>query len=175
MNMTETAHVVLMATVCWPIFKPIDATYEVWERLLGDLDNGAVIAAIDSLAAEGREFAPSPGQVRQKAIEISNPAIPTADEAWAEILSEVHRVGYVGTPSFSHETIERAVRTFGWRSICSEEEMIIRAHFMKVWPEIMQRFGRQTCVPPSAAAVMATTSTPALPARPVCNEMALLK
>ena len=43
-----------------------------------------------------------------------------ADHAWAELIREVRRVGYVGTPAFTDERTMRAIReTWGsWRRLC---------------------------------------------------------
>jgi hypothetical protein len=43
---------------------------------------------------------------------------PSKEQAWAEVLATVRRVGVYGTPTFSHEDIGKAVKDCGWSTIC---------------------------------------------------------
>lgn len=74
--------------------------------------NGAALVAIRSC-----KFFPKPVELRE--LILGTPE-GHADDAWAELIREVRRVGYIGAPSFSDERTERAINeTWGsWRRLC---------------------------------------------------------
>lgn len=69
------------------------------------------------LAIRQCRFFPRPVELREFII---GTAEGHADTAWAELVREIRRVGYIGTPDFSDERTLRAIcETWGsWRRLC---------------------------------------------------------
>lgn len=64
----------------------------------------------------------------------------SAGEAWAEVRAEIGRVGCHGCPKFSDPLITMAASAVGWRDMCmSENIMIERAHFLKIYESLCNR------------------------------------
>lgn len=136
---------------------------EVWESLFLDLDYAQVLVAVQALAAEGREFAPPPGLIRRRAIELVSP-IPDADQAWAEVRREIQRVGSLrGTvkfqfgeetviePHWSDPLIGEVADAMGWDALWqSENEIADRAHFIKMFRDAHERRRGVDHMPPAA-------------------------
>ena len=127
----------------------------VWLPLLSDIHPDVAAAAVQALAADGREFPPAVGQIRRRAVELASPSLPGADEAWTEIQQGVQRYGLnAGPPAWSHPTITDTVQALGWRDLClSTNPDTIRAHFLRLWPTIVNRAERDRFTPPAAAAL----------------------
>lgn len=68
MSGDEYAALVAYVTRLWPHAKHVDGQWEAAVRLLRDLTAGEAAAAVDRLAATGREFPPPPGAIRREAI-----------------------------------------------------------------------------------------------------------
>lgn len=155
--------------------------FEAWEALLLDLDVRQVIAAIQALATDGREFAPPPGLIRRRAIELVAP-IPDADQAWLEVRKQIQIVGSLrGQVRFmfgeewpiecewSDPLIGEVADAMGWDALCqSENEMADRAHFIKMFHAAHERRRGGEHMPPAAKQLLADLlpsldkSTPAL-------------
>jgi hypothetical protein len=159
----EVVQLFALISTYWPNFhvpnraEAAQAFREAWLRLLGDLDNAAVVAAVDSLAAEARDFPPPPGVIRNRAVQLqAGPGVPGVDEAWAEVQAEIGRVGWTVAldpsrrPQFSHPSITAAVEAMGWQTLCeSENPMADRAHFIKLYGSATQRATRDAVMPAS--------------------------
>lgn len=83
-------------------------------------------------------------------------------DAWGDVMGEVRRVGYQGTPRFTDPVVTAAVRTLGgWLAICeSTDTMADRAHFAKAYDSIAAR--NLEAVAAGKAGML-----PALPERPL--------
>lgn len=63
-----------------------------------------------------------------------------ADQAWAEVLQQVRRVGYYGVPVWSHPAVADAVAALGWQTLCtSDNQEADRAHFMRFYERAHDR------------------------------------
>jgi hypothetical protein len=174
----EIVDLFALISTYWPNFHmPKDAQAATafraaWLRLLGDLDNAAVVAAVDSLAAEARDFAPPPGVIRHRAVQLqAGPGAPGVDEAWAEVQNEIARAGWTVAldsdrkPLFSHPSISAAVEAMGWQTLCeSENPMADRAHFMKLYGTATERATRDAVMPASVRELLDGAGPKALPA-----------
>lgn len=64
---------------------------------------------------------PPPARIIEIALDMIAP-IPSAEECYAEIQSELFAKGWYGTPEFSHAIVWKIVHALGgWRAICSSE------------------------------------------------------
>ena len=73
-----------------------------------------------------------------------NPAgrIPSADEAWYEVMSQIQQAYPYKQPSFSTPEIRKAVHYIGWSMICETpagDMSIVRAHFRDIYQNMLQR------------------------------------
>lgn len=171
MTTEEFARILELMRGCWHrTFTPPRDVLEVWEALLLDLDGPTVAAAIQSLATDGLEFAPPPGAVRRRALELQPAgALPSASAAWAEIQTEIGRIGWTKgmtdftagaerarQPRWSHPIVGLLAERMGWDDLCqSENVMADRAHFIKLYDVECGRSQRLTSLPPAAAEVVA--------------------
>lgn len=73
----------------WPSYRPDPDEARARAGLVGELWAGltrdAALAAVRSLSMEGREFAPTPGQIARRAQRQARTRPPGWDEAWAAI------------------------------------------------------------------------------------------
>lgn len=83
---------------------------------LSDLPLELVNAAV-RLSLRQCKFFPKPIELREL---VEGSPDGNADNAWAELIREVRRVGYIGTPAFKDERTLRAINeTWGsWKRLC---------------------------------------------------------
>lgn len=163
MQRDELVEVIGLVAALWPAWKlPTDAAEQdvvvgVWDRLVGDLDQRVVVAAVESIAADGDRFAPQPGQVRRRAVSLSCvSSLPDVDEAWGEVVRKVGEVGRYRVPSWSHPAIKTAVDALDWCRICSSTDLMVdRAHFLKFYGKAHDRAEFARVMPPSVLALTA--------------------
>lgn len=89
---------------------------EAYFDALSDLPMEAANVAV-RLAMRQSRFFPKPVELREL---IEGSPDGHADKAWGELIREVRRVGYMGTPQFSDERTLRAIGEVwgGWRRLC---------------------------------------------------------
>jgi len=162
MDRREMIKVLSLLSFDWPNFTVPNgdqgALVDAWLRLLGDLDASVVLAAVESLANENREFAPPPGVISKRARELSAPSIPDIDESLAEVLENVRAIGSnaytLGQNSlklrWSHPAIEDAVAAFSWQAICeSENPDVLRGQWARFYGAARARYEREQAMPNS--------------------------
>jgi hypothetical protein len=125
----------------YPSHRLSSAAVEVYVRLLGDLPALLLDQAV--LDHIGRSaFFPAIAELRTAAFNILESAdpLPGGYEAWAEVQSEIGRVGNGGVPTFSNPVTAQVVEQFGWRYLClSENPVADRAHFVQAYQELAAR------------------------------------
>ena len=155
----------LMAFIgmAFPNFKPIlDGeinSVDVFHTLLGDIDIADLKTAVQACCAEsGRAFAPSAGEIRGMVtkINIQVQGVPSAGEAWAEIIGSFERMpggnmaGGGSTPILDHPVVREAIRQMGgFRSIDYDNQMAERAHFLRIYEDITRREFTKQAQPPA--------------------------
>lgn len=89
---------------------------EAYFSALSDLPMAAVGAAVRS-AVRTLRFFPKPVEIREMVL--GSPS-DNADAAWAEVMTQIRRVGYMGTPTFGDTRTLRAVNEIwgSWRRLC---------------------------------------------------------
>ena len=138
----EIRRALAVAGAAYPATKILKQTVEIWCRLLGDLPDGSVEAAVLDYLGQANPFFPAPGVIRQKAIALTCPsAALSAPEAWSEVRQAMRQIGSYGTPEFSTTAVEKAVAAVGgWRYLCLSEEMVAdRARFLQAFEIIQKR------------------------------------
>lgn len=158
------------------MFKPNQKQVDMWVSLLADLPLAAIVAAWRQWLADNK-YPPAPSDLRALARALTTPvdeATPDADQAWAEVIGQITRVGHTGTPTWSHPAITEAVRGFGgWRLLCAmeiDQTATHRAQFRDVFNAVKGRAARVSSMLPDVRAFAQASG--ALPA-PVEAALAL--
>lgn len=125
----------------FPALKVTKERLSIWADMLNDLSDEQFVTGIKAFCLAHREIYPNTNiiaHVRHYAL--TDPNRKTSSEAWGEVLREVSRVGYCGSPIFSNSEIKRSVECVGWRDICSSENIgVERAHFQRAYDGIVER------------------------------------
>lgn len=115
-------------------------TLKAYCKMLADIPPGELEAAVAKVVQSSRFF-PTIAEIREAwALAKTGPKRSGLD-AWADVIAEVRRVGYQGTPRFDDPAIPIAVRSLGgWQQLCgSETGMADRSHFAKAYESIAAR------------------------------------
>ena len=132
----------------------------VWEMLLGDLDFGLLEAAAHKHCTTSQWF-PSIAEIRSLALDMLRlpGAVKTAGEAWEEVRLALSRGehGYrKGHYAWSSALVERAFNGVGgWQyfnTALMETAMADRAHFMRIYGELVERSERERREAPAVTA-----------------------
>lgn len=136
--------------IAWPKFELAEETIQVYYELLKDIPAEILDAGAKHCMAS-ETFFPSISEWRRAAIDVmaNRNKIPTAAEAWEEIMIEMNRCGnywqylnspFVRLPKWSHPLIEKIVSVMGYRQMYeSENRMADRAHFLRIYADLMDR------------------------------------
>lgn len=140
---------------------PSQQTKATWVLLLRDRDEVSVLAATMDLLSEPREWPPTPGQVRDRAVDIArgelNPLSPT--EAWERVLATAR-----GEVVELTEKENRALKVSGgtWAIKNSSSVESARSVFLKHYGALCQSEKRMAVTIPEVART-ANLALPALP------------
>lgn len=120
----------------WPDFPMPDPQAQTMAYHMA-LDDVPCEAAMDAARTWIRteKWFPKPAEIRAMAIDRLLP-MPSGEEAWGEVVREIHNTGMYSTPSFSCGAIWQAVRALDWREICCTERddlPSLRAHFYRTY------------------------------------------
>jgi len=154
----EMAQTIAFVIGHWPAWRPNDATIDATRRLLVDLPYNQVCAAVDQIAVEGAEFAPTGGMIRAKVVELFDPDLPPcAGEAWADVLYAIRTFGRNRRPSFTHSIVGAAVDALGgWAMLCASDNPVAdRAHFLRIYEPLADRYRKRALYPPSVREALA--------------------
>lgn len=116
-----------------------DFALQVYHEILDDVDDSILIAATKQWLSTARPFHPSPGELRDLALSLveRGNGDKSADEAWAEVLQQMHHPGYYGVPTWSSEAIAETMKSFGrWKDFCIielDQMPTIRAQFLRIY------------------------------------------
>lgn len=114
----------------------------IFHQILRDVDGALLEAATLQWLSTARPFHPSPGELRDLALTLTEHYTVSADEAWIEVMDAIRRIGSYGVPQWSNDTIARTVRAFGWKELCATENdqmSYARDSFMKIYRAQMTR------------------------------------
>ena len=142
MTREEVKAIIRIMVATWPNYKPADltTTVDVWEEMIGDIKFGLAKAALKAYAqTDTTGFAPSVGQLRAKAVELTSRQSMSEAEAWEAIVRAVRRSSYYSVEEFNKLSPELQEAVGGpetLRSLAAEDES--RIGFAK--PGIMKNF-----------------------------------
>jgi hypothetical protein len=108
----------------WPDAAPLGAsTLVIWRQKLDQVDEQAVVAALETLFHDGSHFAPALGELVRRAHDLAHDT-PPWEAAWAEIRAAAAEHGRAANwreIAWSHPVICDAVGLIGWRDLCDSE------------------------------------------------------
>lgn len=125
----------------WPQRPIEDGTLAAWFLDVEDLPYDVAESALRALARDGREWPPTGGQIRAKAVELVR-SDPDHGRAWELVRAAVRRFGTYAQADAMDWLAEqspataRAVARFGWRELCLydiTDEQVVRAQFRDVY------------------------------------------
>jgi len=150
MTRAETAKILAVLAASYPKFEVDDLKVRVWHEMLGDLDYATANMAAKKLILENN-FPPSIAEVRKAAMEILNPEVMTAAEAWGEVERAVRTYGYYRETEALESmspSVAKVVEYIGWQNIClNEEPGVIRGQFLKMYQQVRERDRREMLLP----------------------------
>ncbi|HKS27792.1 MAG TPA: hypothetical protein VJS44_08230 [Pyrinomonadaceae bacterium] len=137
----EIAKRVGMLAAAYPNASITKETLRVYEGMLADIPLDVLDAVVRQCLAEC-EFFPTIARLREMALNLTSNVsqMPTPFEAWGIVAKEIGAVGHLGNPKFENPLIEKAVKIMGWWQLCTSENPIAdRAHFVKVYEQLLNR------------------------------------
>jgi len=153
----------------------------IYARILSDIPDDLLEAAAVNIMASPGAFFPTVGDWRQSALDLqwNELGIPTAYEAWEEVLREVKRCGDYyrwrieegrKDPSWSSPLVEKAVECVGYQAIQEADNIsFLQNHFYKTYDALKSRREKQFRMLPEVrqAAEKYSLPEPGLPALPM--------
>ena len=131
--------------MAFPRSKMNEGSLIVYARALSSLSVVEIDAAMLKLMRTVKFF-PTIAEIFEQADNVKNFAIgkseSSADEAWHEVMKEVHSAFIYREPKFSAPEIKQAALNMGWTSLCNLETDAIntaRAQFMRIYESILKR------------------------------------
>lgn len=145
-------------------------TADVYADALADILFDALKAACKQWVADAHDWPPTAGQLRQAALRLITPALPTWGDAWDEVIRQMAAVGSWGMPRWSHPLIGQAVAGMGgWQTMCAMEiadTATWRAQFRDVYGAYAARADADAKLLPAARAVAEAYGALPAPADP---------
>lgn len=141
-NEKAIARILRFLAALYPRYELNENTIAAYVSILSDLPAELIKAAAQDLGGRSTFF-PAAAELRSAAFELleMKAGLPTAYDAWGEVVQQMHAVGSWRQPTFSHELIERSVKAIGgWRMLCiSDNPAADRARFVAAYETYVNR------------------------------------
>lgn len=138
MDRDETAALLGMLAQVYADFTVDDDAINTWAMLLADMPYAVVEPAAVELMRT-RATAPSVAAIRKRVVERSV-ALPSADEAWADVRRALGQLARGEQPAWSHALIGRVARNIGlYQLLDSENQTSDRARFVDLYSAARER------------------------------------
>lgn len=140
MTAAEAMRVAGVLRAAFPNQRFTEENAAMYAEMLSDLDFAQTLAVCKRLIAQARFF-PSIAEIREAVAELAVGKRRDGMSAWADVLAEVKRVGYMGRPKWDDPLITQALQAMGgWQAICeSENATADRVHFARVYDDLRRR------------------------------------
>lgn len=148
----QIVELLIAAATMFPNSEVSYENYRAYAPMLCDYSISVLMVSINQCAAES-EFFPSIAKIREKALALTTETEMTGLEAWAIVIEAAQRYGiYRPRAPFDNPLIEQAIRFFGgWHQVCYSENVVAdRAHFAKLWDDLVRRKIQDARLLPSA-------------------------
>ena len=138
--------------------KNLGPTVGVWEEMLRDMPYEVAEKAMYKLLSTAKFF-PTIAEIREAAVEITQPQRITASEAWGLITKAIRQYGYYRwneAKKVLPADVVTMVERFSWEEICTSEETgVIYGQFAKAW-DSQQKVDKQMDVLPTSIRSLVT-------------------
>ena len=142
MKRQETAAICAILASAFPALTMTAETVEMWNAMLGDLEYGLVLRAVQDWVLTEERY-PTIAGIRRQCGGLYGALAPSPSEAWAEVTEIAERYGIYQAelrPRWSHDLIRQTVKTIGYYHICQTDNIIAtRSQFIKMYAEISER------------------------------------
>lgn len=136
-------------------FEISEKMVSLWSEMLADISDDIGMAAVKVVMLKS-QFRPRVADIRAAALSLVNPESEIdASQAWALVLKAVRVYGsYQADKALSSlpATVANAARRVGWVDLCTGEEEIERAHFLKMFSSMQAREKEIGVLPPALQA-----------------------
>jgi hypothetical protein len=114
----------------------------LWLKMLSDTECYIVEAAIEKFLVESK-FPPTIADIRERIADITVVKEKTSIEAWNDVKTSIRKFGFYrekDAMEMLSGTTRKVVEAIGFSTLClSENEMVDRAHFLKVYDNLANR------------------------------------
>lgn len=148
MTRDDTKKILTVMLITWPNFKPelTSEFVDIWHMMIGDLDYQQTQAALKAYAqTDTSGFAPSVGQLRAKAVELTAEEDLSEGEAWGLVRIAIANSIYGAEKEFHAlpEAVREAVGSYGilrtWAMMEEADLDYARGSFMKNFAAVKTR------------------------------------
>lgn len=153
----EVAKIVGALAAAFPHAQITEDTLRVYVAALADIPLDVLEVAANQCLAEC-EFFPTVARLRDTALSLTTDLErqPTPFAAWGEVVEAIRRVGFYREPTFSTPLTAKAVSIMGWKELClSDNQVADRAHFVKVYEQLLHRQKQEVRLLPEARGMIA--------------------
>lgn len=167
MNKEQVKRLLAAAIANFPNMQERDMkpTLILWEKMLADIPYEVAEKALMKVLATSKFF-PTVADIREAATTITAPQLPTAAEAWGEVIKAVRRYGTYQENEAMESLplpVAQVVRWIGWREIClSEEPEVVRAQFMRMYDTQVKRERENAQMPADVRQLIGQVGKPLL-------------
>lgn len=146
MTREETKKIIRIMCDCYPNYKPMDLseTVDVWTMMLSEHTYHQISMALKAyILTDTSGFAPTIGQLVEKAHDISRPNKMSEMEAWAIVSKAIRNGTYHSVDEFVKlpPEIKRAVGTpeqlFVWATDEEYNEQVVSSNFMRSYRQVV--------------------------------------
>lgn len=146
MTREETKKIIRIMCDCYPNYKPMDLseTVDVWTMMLSEHTYHQISMALKAyVLTDTSGFAPTIGQLVEKAHDISRPNKMSEMEAWAIVSKAIRNGTYHSVDEFVKlpPEIKRAVGTpeqlFIWATDEDYNEQVVSSNFMRSYRQVV--------------------------------------
>lgn len=145
MRAEDAAKIVAMIAARWSVPAMSDETQELWAELIEDLEADQVQRVVMDLM-RARTERPDLAEIRKLvAAEGATEATGAEqflepEEAWGVVVAAFSKVGRYREFPPTYPLVAEAVERIGWQTLCgSDNQEADRAHFMRIYGEILRR------------------------------------
>lgn len=143
MTEVESKRITTLLVAAYPLWKPSEATMQLYERLLSPLDAKLVEDAVLRIIRTPRDFAPPVGAIFHEAarlVLLGDESELTAEEAWGKVAAAVRSHGSYRQPKFANRALARTVAALNWDELCTNSNIeATRAHFFRLFGAFQER------------------------------------
>lgn len=148
MKQSEVTELVEILAAAFPRPQMTEATCNVYERMLCDLDRELAHRAVARLITSSK-WLPTVAEIRGAATELTAGPRRLGGEAWGDVGQAVRLVGRYREPEFEDPIVAECVRLLGWQTLCDgTNESADRARFIELYDGLATRERRELVVGP---------------------------